>query len=787
MFRAAEDVYHTPALQQRFLPLTPISGDRDEPLRTRSDISSVKAADSLKRADATERIELFGKDDAYRRRFCDPSFLNFNATPGAEDRANDIYGGFQSAAQDQLDEARHKKRGGDDDNVYPERTATRRTGNDFNPSDRFQNKDAPTAHHGHALVTHGALMKNVTTEANVHARFQHGDDLHVSEESNAMGHARKGDWEDEEDVITPVPQTGEERKGSANNTNLSDPWQTKEQSTACDRNPVETPGAFVKYETTKARVNEQVQHADDLHMSERNDATQPAVKWRLEDEEDVITAVPETNREVAQNGGEHLLSDDVKRPKRKKGRKDMACDMAFLDNDEIAQSAEIASSSHGGETDEPEKPIVEEKVVKKEAASKHKRQQVAKHKEKLGTKKLKRSRKSAMNEVLRLQKSLETARWTNARAVREQTEVIIISDRESPTVANDRGANRRTARRASTGSRYMKKEKVTSSAEALTRSESYRRKARSETKRPNTLRTRRSSTTARPVENVNADETVVNTVTRTTETRSSLRKAENASPMPEAVTARNRLGKRTRASIGKEDKEPVEREEDEAKERRPRGHKTATLPNNVSGKRRRSARILEGALVKEVSGNGNGTDESKEVVSDEGMNRTEKQGKGPEVNGMAKCGEPRRDSYNVLSGGKRRRGEKKGRGTGGNADRKIMANEEEEVSSADEIEWNMREDEWVRFVKAWVVEGKVERRGWETVKADEVRIFMGGEFGLGERALELIPELWENCSGKTARDAVVKRNTQVYNDTERTDSEGLSSEDIVRKQRVRRR
>lgn len=41
-------------------------------------------------------------------------------------------------------------------------------------------------------------------------------------------------------------------------------------------------------------------------------------------------------------------------------------------------------------------------------------------------------RSSGLSEVLRLQKSLETAQWTNSRAVSRQTEVIVISDDDAP-------------------------------------------------------------------------------------------------------------------------------------------------------------------------------------------------------------------------------------------------------------------------------------------------------------------------------------------------------------------
>lgn len=44
----------------------------------------------------------------------------------------------------------------------------------------------------------------------------------------------------------------------------------------------------------------------------------------------------------------------------------------------------------------------------------------------------KKRRSSGLSEVLRLQKSLETAQWTNSRAISRQTEVIVISDDDAP-------------------------------------------------------------------------------------------------------------------------------------------------------------------------------------------------------------------------------------------------------------------------------------------------------------------------------------------------------------------
>lgn len=65
----------------------------------------------------------------------------------------------------------------------------------------------------------------------------------------------------------------------------------------------------------------------------------------------------------------------------------------------------------------------------------------------LNAKEADKRKRPRMNEVLRLQKSLETARWTNAKAVREQSEVIIISDDESLNASNEDSGQRIKSRR----------------------------------------------------------------------------------------------------------------------------------------------------------------------------------------------------------------------------------------------------------------------------------------------------------------------------------------------------
>eukprot|EP00177_Eucheuma_denticulatum_P005112 GFKZ01009315.1.p1 GENE.GFKZ01009315.1~~GFKZ01009315.1.p1 ORF type:complete len:733 (+),score=91.54 GFKZ01009315.1:115-2199(+) len=590
MVRAAEDVYHTPVPQRQFLPLTPISGDRDGILRTHSDISSVKAANSLGRADTAERIELFGRDDAYRTRLYDHSFLKFDETPSVEHTAKDLDEDFQNATLGKRDNLRREKEGGVNDSFYPKRTAKRPTQKDPHFSHRSPTKHPPKARQGRPTVARHAFWRKGIAKTNVDGRFDDADEADLGEDNDATQHAAKRGWEDEEDVITPVPDADDERKVKPKNSPPPHLCPMKEDFAAREGHLMHKDGAFVKYETTVANMGRQVQDEDGIHVSEGNDATHPATKYRWENDKDVTRGVPATNSELAPGEGEHVKSGHAKYVKREKERNATGIAAGVLDSDDSTQSAKISPHSCAKEIDEPKKHIADQKI-----ASRHKRRHVAKQDENPGPSKKKRGLDSRMTEVLRLQKSLETARWTNAKAVREQTEVILLTEIEPLTAARGRGANRRTARRASTGSRYIKKEKVSSRTGAPTASQSRRRRARSERKRPKKLRTPQSSSTARPGENVNANGNSANAVTEAADSVSRHQKAVN-SATPRAVTAPTRLGKRTRASTRREETQPIEREEVQTTLQRTRGRKAHTLSNNVNRKRRRSARLSEGAV-----------------------------------------------------------------------------------------------------------------------------------------------------------------------------------------------
>lgn len=99
-----------------------------------------------------------------------------------------------------------------------------------------------------------------------------------------------------------------------------------------------------------------------------------------------------------------------------------------------------------------------------------------------------------------------------------------------------------------------------------------------------------------------------------------------------------------------------------------------------------------------------------------------------------------------------------------------------ELSDGEDIAVNLDRNEWKCLVQGWVIECQAMREGWHGLNLEELRTLLCSPLGVSERALELIAEL----QGKTRRMRTGPSGRAV-SDTERTDSSGLSDEDIYRK------
>lgn len=112
----------------------------------------------------------------------------------------------------------------------------------------------------------------------------------------------------------------------------------------------------------------------------------------------------------------------------------------------------------------------------------------------------------------------------------------------------------------------------------------------------------------------------------------------------------------------------------------------------------------------------------------------------------------------------------------------------EDVSSGDEVETKLTEDEWEALLQGWVIMRKIERNGTTNLKAEKVKTMIQGPFGLGEGAGKVIGESDKREARRIRRRRLFEKNIALTNsDPERTDSEALSCEDVKRKVSLRKR
>lgn len=451
----------------------------------------------------------------------------------------------------------------------------------------------------------------------------------------------------------------------------------------------------------------------------------------------------------------------------------------------------------------------------------------------LQSKKSTTPKKRKLSEVLRLQKSLESASWTNAKEVREQSEVIEISDDDvSPRDIQDVHC-RRTSKRLSHGSARKVKVEVTPvnrrrslrhvrnvkqendvDVQSKMYSEKSLRKKRSgrsnriyaggntvmETQKP---KTRRNRDKKKSVHNSSS------VLTKSEKTSGDYgyehQKKTSMSNNGKKGLSPQRSKKRGRSSLSSktdEDNETVSTAE----------HSTKRLPilKNVAGRKRgivlREIPVREVLCLSDEMANA-----SPQAI--QGEENSNKRGRRKGIPKRLMYGEDEdillaeRDTDTVYKRRKnfsrvhRNVNPRQGEVQENHSKDYIEIPVESDLGSSDDAELvpmteieegvttntgKWKGDAVELFAESWVIECKANRVGYEKLTPQEVGKYLRGGFGLGKDVLEPANAVQET-SFQLFQDSVPMRILNTLNDSERTESDVIQEEIARPKKRRNRR